>query len=53
MQKLDGNKAQVIQQNKLDARIWGTRKNWHLQQIFQLEKRNENWIIMSSVASIF
>ncbi len=51
--EINGNKAKVIQQNILDARIWGTRNNWHLQQVFQLEKRNGDWIILKSVASIF
>lgn len=51
--EINGNKAKVIQQNILDARIWGTRNNWHLQQIFQLEKQNGKWIILSSVASTF
>lgn len=51
--EINENKAEVIQQNILDARIWGTRNHWHLQQIFQLEKRNDDWVILSSVASIF
>ncbi len=51
--EINGDKAQVVQQNILDARIWGTRNNWHLQQIYQLEKRNGDWVILKSVASIF
>ncbi|MFV0607498.1 MAG: nuclear transport factor 2 family protein [Niabella sp.] len=51
--KIDGNKAEFKGQNILDARIWGTRDNWRLQQIMQLEKRNGEWIILNSVASIF
>ncbi len=50
---VNGNKAQVIQQNRLDARIWGTRNNWRLQQIMKLEKRDNQWIILQSVASTF
>lgn len=51
--KIDGNKATFLSQNILDARIWGTRNRWRLQQIFQLEKRNGRWLITSSVASLF
>jgi hypothetical protein len=51
--EINGNHAQVIQQNILDARIWGTRNHWRLQQIFQLEKRNNKWVVLSSVASTF
>ncbi|KUJ61200.1 hypothetical protein AR687_13485 [Flavobacteriaceae bacterium CRH] len=48
-----GNKAIFIGQNILDARIWGTRKEWHLQQRMELEMRNGNWIILKSVATTF
>lgn len=51
--KIKGSKAEVVQRNKLDARIWGNRNVWNLQQIFHLQKRNGKWIILSSVASIF
>lgn len=50
---ITGNTARVIQQNRLDARIWGSRNTWPLQQIFKLEKRNNQWIVLSSVASTF
>lgn len=50
---IDGDKAVFIGQNILDARIWGTRNKWRLQQTMQLEKRNEKWIILKSVAALF
>ncbi|WP_339727783.1 nuclear transport factor 2 family protein [Maribacter stanieri] len=48
-----GKKAEVIEQNVLDARIWGTWNKWGLQQTIQLEKRNNTWIILNSVATLF
>lgn len=51
--KIDGDKATFAGQNLLDARIWGTRNNWSLQQTMQLEKRNGKWIILKSVATTF
>lgn len=51
--KIDGDKAIFVGQNLLDARIWGTRNNWRLQQTMQLEKRNGKWIILKSVATTF
>jgi hypothetical protein len=50
---IDGDKATFVGQNVLDARIWGTRNNWRLQQTMRLEKRNGKWIILNSVATIF
>lgn len=51
--KINGNKATFTGQNLLDARIWGSRNNWRLQQIMELEKRNNQWIILKSIASTF
>lgn len=51
--KMEGNKATFIGRNRLDARIWGTRNTWNLQQIMTLGKQGNKWIIMKSVASIF
>lgn len=51
--KIDEGKAIFVGQNLLDARIWGTRNNWRLQQTMQLEKRNGKWIILKSVATTF
>src|SRR4051812_38259032 len=50
---LNGNKATVTMQNLVDARIWGSRNTWRLQQLMTLEKRNGTWIILKSVASTF
>lgn len=51
--KIDGDKAEFVQKNLLDARIWGSRNTWRLQQKLQLENRDGNWIILKSVASTF
>jgi len=51
--EINDDKAIFIGQNLLDARIWGTRNNWRLQQTMQFEKRNGDWIILKSVAKIF
>ncbi|MEH0153032.1 nuclear transport factor 2 family protein [Limibacter armeniacum] len=51
--KVDGDRAELMNQNLLDARIWGSRDTWRLQQIYQLEKRNGTWIILNAVASTF
>lgn len=50
---VNGNKATATMQNLVDARIWGSRNTWRLQQIMQLEKREGQWIILNSVASVF
>lgn len=51
--KLNGNSADVVVRNLVDARIWGSRNTWRLQQKMKLEKRKGLWIILSSVASTF
>ena len=51
--KVDGERAEFVQQNLLDARIWGSRDTWRLQQKMQLEKRNRQWMILNSVAALF
>lgn len=51
--KVNGNTAEVLTQDLVDARIWGSRHTWRLQQKMKLEKRNGTWIILSSVASTF
>lgn len=51
--ELNGDKATFVGQNILDARIWGSRNNWRLQQKMQLEKRSGKWIIIKSVATTF
>jgi hypothetical protein len=47
------DKATATMQNLVDARIWGSRNVWRLQQVMQLQKRNGQWIILKSVASTF
>lgn len=51
--KLNGNKAELTVKNMVDARIWGSRNTWRLQQQMKLEKRNGEWIILRSIASTF
>lgn len=51
--KIDGNTATVTNRNLLDARIWGSRNKWRLQQVFTLENRNGKWIPMKSVATTY
>lgn len=50
---IDGDKATFMSQNLLDARIWGSRNTWRLQQTMQLEKRNGKWIILKTEATTF
>jgi hypothetical protein len=50
---INGNEAEVVAQNLVDARIWGSRNTWRLQQTMQLEKRSGKWIILKSVAMTF
>lgn len=51
--KISGDTAEFVQRNLLDARIWGSRNTWRLQQTMTLEKRNGKWIILKSVARTF
>ena len=51
--KITGNEAVSTIQHLLDARIWGTRNTWRLQQKMKLEKRNNHWIVINSIASTF
>jgi hypothetical protein len=51
--KITGNRATVTMQDLVDARIWGSRNIWRLQQVMTLEKRDGRWIILKSVASTF
>lgn len=50
---VQGNRATFVQRNLLDARIWGSRNKWRLQQTMTLEKRGEKWVILQSVAKTF
>lgn len=51
--KIEDDKATFVGQNLLEARIWGSRNTWRLQQTMQLEKRKGKWIILKSVATTF
>ena len=51
--KINENEAECVQKNLLEARIWGSRNTWRLQQKMQLEKRNGEWIILNSLATLF
>lgn len=51
--QVNGNLAEVMIQSLVDARIWGSRNTWRLQQKMKLEKRNGTWIILRSEASTF
>ena len=51
--KISGSSAELIWQSIIDARIWGSRNSWRLQQKMKLKKINNAWVILSSVASIF
>lgn len=50
---VNGNTANVTVKNMVDARIWGSRNTWRLQQKMELGKRDGNWIILRSIASTF
>lgn len=51
--KVNGASAEVLIQILVDARIWGSRNTWRLQQKMKLEKLGEVWIIKNSIASTF
>lgn len=51
--RLTGDRAHVMIQGLVDARIWGSRNTWRIQQKMTLERRNGNWVILNSVASTF
>ena len=47
------DRAEVKIRNLVDARIRGSRNTWKLQQVIVLEKRNGQWVILRSVATLF
>ena len=51
--KIEGDNATFVGQNLLDAKIWGSRNKWQLQQKMLLEKSNGRWIILKSIATTF
>lgn len=50
---VEGDKALVIMRNELDARIYGFRNVWQLQSRVELQKRNDQWLIIKSEASMY
>ena len=50
---INGNAATVTMHHLVDARIWGSRHTWRLQQRLTLGKRVGKWVIIKSVASTF
>ena len=50
---ISGDQAVSTFQHLLDARIWGSRNTWRLQQKMKLVKRNNQWIVVNSIASTF
>jgi hypothetical protein len=50
---ISGDEAVSTFQHLLDARIWGSRNTWRLQQKMKLEKRGNHWIVVNSIASTF
>ena len=50
---INGDRASFMNQNVVDASIWGSRNTWRLQQNMQLEKRKGKWIILNAVARTF
>jgi hypothetical protein len=51
--KINSNEAVSTFQHLLDARIWSLRNTWRLQQKMKLEKQNNQWIVINSIASTF
>ena len=50
---VNGNQAQVVTRNELDARIYGFRNTWPLQSKVQLEKRSQGWQIIEAHTSMY
>lgn len=50
---IDGDSADVIARNQLDARIYGFRNTWPLQTRTKLQKLNGQWLIIESRASMY
>lgn len=48
-----GDHAEVISRNEIDARIYGFRNTWPLQSRTRLAKRDGQWKIISSQASMY
>lgn len=52
--KLESNRASLIGQSQVKARIWGGGPStWHLQMKMYYEKQDGNWFIVKQVASTY
>ncbi len=51
--EVNGDVAQVISRNELDARIYGFRNTWPLQSRTELRKENGQWQIVKSQAKMY
>lgn len=52
--EIDGSKASLVGQNRVQAKIWGSGVNtWPLQMKMYYEKKNDKWIIVKQVASTY
>lgn len=52
--EIDGNKASLVGQNRVQAKIWGGGVNtWPLQMKMYFEKKNGEWTITKQVASAY
>ena len=52
--EIDGNKASLVGQNRVQAKIWGGGVNtWSLQMKMYYEKKNGEWIVTNQVASTY
>lgn len=51
--EVNGDHADVVSRNELDARIFGFRNTWPLQTNTQLEKINGKWQIVASQSSMY
>lgn len=50
---MNGDEAEVISRNQLDARIYGFRNTWPLQSRTKLKKIDGHWLITESRASMY
>lgn len=51
--KIKGNNASFIGQNKVDARIYGSRNIWNLEMKMFFEKRKSSWVIVRQEACTY
>lgn len=52
--QIDGNKASLVGQNRVQAKIWGGGVNtWPLQMKMYYEKIDGKWIVVKQVASTY